>query len=79
MVTELLGKEWVNILSYLLNCQIVEATKGKCHECGLYFQLSDLMEVHHLDGNHNHNKWDNLALLHQHCHDQVHQGMHDKH
>jgi len=35
------------------------------------------MEVHHLDGKHNHNKWE-LGLLHQH-NDQVHQGMHDKH
>lgn len=59
--------------------KLLKQQKGKCHECGLHFQLSDLMEVHHLDGNHNHNKWGNLALLHQHCHDQVHQGMHDKH
>jgi hypothetical protein len=30
-------------------------------------------------GNHQNNRWVNLALLHQHCHDQIHQGMRDKH
>jgi len=30
------------------------------------------MEVHHRDGNHAHNAFDNLRLLHGHCHDVVH-------
>ncbi|MGV2826528.1 hypothetical protein, partial [Myxosarcina sp. GI1(2024)] len=29
-------------------------------------------------GRQNHRK-NNLALLHQHCHDQIHQGVYDKH
>jgi hypothetical protein len=28
--------------------------------------------VHHLDGNHRNNRYSNWALLHGHCHDQVH-------
>ncbi len=30
------------------------------------------MEVHHHDGNHANNAFDNLRLLHGHCHDVVH-------
>jgi hypothetical protein len=39
----------------------------------------DLLEIHHVDGKHQNHQWGNLTLLHQHCHDQVHSGMHDKH
>jgi len=30
------------------------------------------MEVHHYDGNHTNNIFDNLRLLHGHCHDVIH-------
>ncbi|NJM96511.1 MAG: hypothetical protein HC800_04250 [Phormidesmis sp. RL_2_1] len=30
------------------------------------------MEIHHLDGNHDNRRYQNLALLHRHCHDQAH-------
>lgn len=30
------------------------------------------MEGHYLDGNRDNHRRDNLALLHRHCHDQVH-------
>ena len=53
--------------SYLLHRQ-----NGKCLYCGLSFRLSDGMETHHRDGNHNHHHRQNLALLHRHCHDQIH-------
>gem|GEM_PF-6128706 len=33
----------------------------------------DLIETHHRNGNHNDNTLANLALLHGHCHDEVHQ------
>ena len=32
----------------------------------------DVIEVHHHNGNHNHNAFDNLRLMHGHCHDIVH-------
>ena len=59
--------------------QLLKQQGGKCSYCGLYFESSNLLEVHHLDANHQNHKRNNLALLHQHCHDQVHQGVYDKH
>lgn len=46
--------------------------KGCCSFCGLRFVDSDLTEVHHRDGIHDNNAFYNLALLHAHCHNQVH-------
>ena len=54
-------------VAYLLNQQ-----KGKCSHCGYRFNMDDLMEIHHIDKNHRNNKWENLTLLHRHCHDEVH-------
>ena len=54
-------------VAYLLNQQ-----RGKCSHCRLRFNMNDLMEVHHIDKNHRNNKWENLTLLHRHCHDEVH-------
>jgi len=59
--------------------KLLKHQHGKCPGCELYFRSEDLLEVHHVDGNHQNHKWDNLALLHQHCHDQVHSGMRDQH
>jgi RNA-directed DNA polymerase len=59
--------------------QLLKQQRGQCSYCKLYFKSEDLMEVHHVDGNHQNHKRENLTLLHQHCHDQVHSGMHDKH
>lgn len=51
---------------------LLKTQKGKCSHCGLNFMPDDLTKVHHCDGNHSNNKRENLALLHCHCHDQVH-------
>ena len=59
--------------------KLLKHQHGKCPGCELYFRSEDLLEVHHVDGNHQNHKWENLALLHQHCHDQVHSGMRDQH
>jgi RNA-directed DNA polymerase len=53
--------------AYLLNQQ-----KGRCSHCRMRFTVSDLMEIHHKDGNHRNDRWENLELLHRHCHDGVH-------
>ena len=37
------------------------------------------MEIHHVDGNRDDYRLENLRLLHLHCHDQIHRGLHDKH
>ena len=46
--------------------------QGKCVKCELCLKLEDLIEMHHLDGNHGNNRKDNLAAVHKHCHDQIH-------
>ena len=55
-----------------LKSSLLRIQAGKCKHCELNFQLDSLIEVHHLDGNHDNNRRQNLALLHRHCHDQVH-------
>lgn len=52
--------------------QLLKQQQSHCAECGLHFMAEDIMEVHHQDGNQNNNQYDNLALLHGHCHDEVH-------
>ncbi len=44
----------------------------KCGECHLYFQSEDKVELHHIDGNHDNWKPNNLMALHKHCHQMVH-------
>ena len=52
--------------------RLLKQQKGCCARCGLRFMAEDIMEVHHRDGNRKNNRYINLALLHGHCHDQVH-------
>ena len=52
--------------------RLLKYQAGKCSHCGLYFWPDDRMEIHHLDRNRDNHKRDNLALLHRHCHDQIH-------
>ncbi|WP_156820408.1 HNH endonuclease signature motif containing protein [Synechococcus sp. PCC 7336] len=46
--------------------------ESRCRFCGLNFFPNEPIEMHHLDGDRDNNRRDNLALLHQHCHDQAH-------
>ena len=55
-----------------LRSSLLRAQEGKCIHCGLTFLPDTLIELHHLDGNHDNYRRQNLALLHRHCHDQVH-------
>ena len=52
--------------------KLMKRQQGRCVRCGLHFMAEDAMEVHHRDGNRRNNKYINLALLHVHCHDQLH-------
>ena len=52
--------------------RLLKRQHGRCAYCGLPFTTEDVMEVHHHDGNHSNNYFDNLRLLHGHCHDVVH-------
>jgi len=51
--------------------KLIKKQKGICPHCGLYFSSTDIVEVDHikptsLGGK---NTYDNLQLLHKHCHD----------
>ena len=52
--------------------RLLKQQPGRCAHCGLRFTAEDVLEVHHLDGNHNNNRPANLVLLHAHCHDVAH-------
>ena len=52
--------------------KLLKWQEGKCGDCGLRFTAEDMVEVHHVNGNHNDNRYANLMLLHGHCHDVVH-------
>jgi RNA-directed DNA polymerase len=52
--------------------RLLKRQRGCCALCGLRFTTQDVLEVHHHDGNHNNNAFDNLRLMHGHCHDIAH-------
>ena len=52
--------------------KLLKKQAGRCNHCGLYFFANDRMEVHHVDKDPTNFRRSNLALLHRHCHDQVH-------
>ncbi len=51
--------------------RLLKEQKGKCGYCKLHFRHEDILEVHHVDGDHKNNKRNNLMLIHGHCHDQI--------
>ena len=46
--------------------------RGRCKQCGLYFQTGDRMEIHHKDKNRRNTHLSNKILVHGHCHDALH-------
>ena len=52
--------------------RLLKHQAGRCDHCGLYFFADDRMEIHHVDADRDNYGRSNLALLHRHCHDQVH-------
>jgi RNA-directed DNA polymerase len=57
--------------------KLLKMQQGRCEACGLVFMPDALVEIHHLDGNHNNNQYINLRAVHRHCHDQIHGGHHE--
>ena len=52
--------------------RLIRKQCGRCGQCNLSFTSQEVLEVHHIDGNHANNKWENLQLLHGHCHNRIH-------
>ena len=45
-----------------------------CDYCGLLLTNDERIHLHHLDGNHNNWKANNLVAIHESCHDYLHMG-----
>jgi len=43
-----------------------------CKSCGLKFVGDERVHLHHVDGNHNNHKQNNLVAIHESCHDYIH-------
>ena len=57
---------------YRLQQRIYQAASCGDVKRGLRLRATDVLEVHHRDGNHHNHHYLNLALIHGHCHDFVH-------
>jgi len=44
----------------------------KCGQCGLKTMTDERVQLHHVDGNHNNWKRNNLLAIHESCHDYIH-------
>jgi RNA-directed DNA polymerase len=51
--------------------RLLKRQKGKCNHCGLNFKDEDIMEIDHITpkSKGGKNNFDNLQILHRHCHD----------
>jgi RNA-directed DNA polymerase len=61
--------------------KLLKKQQGSCGYCKLHFRHEDTLEIHHVDGNHKNSRYNNLMLIHGHCHDQITADMqraHDK-
>jgi 5-methylcytosine-specific restriction endonuclease McrA len=51
-----------------LRYKVAKWQKYRCGKCNLYFHSRDHIEIHHLDGNPQNNKYKNLLAEHRSCH-----------
>ncbi len=59
-------------LMHARRAKLLQKQQGKCRWCGLTFQDQDMLEIDHIDRNHDNDALSNLTLLHLHCHDERH-------
>ena len=54
-----------------ITATLLKRQKGKCTHCGLFFKDGDSLEIDHINpkAKGGKNSYDNLQLLHRHCHD----------
>lgn len=58
--------------------RLLKRQRSKCGHCHLTFSTEDVLEIHHRDGDKQHNAFGNFLLVHGHCHDILHRGAYDK-
>jgi RNA-directed DNA polymerase len=66
---------WSERNSRLYDGSTSKAIKRQCHSCnvcGLKFVGDERIQLHHVDGNHNNWKYNNLVAIHESCHDYIH-------
>ncbi|MGK7899529.1 MAG: group II intron reverse transcriptase/maturase [Xenococcus sp. (in: cyanobacteria)] len=61
------SKLYDNYTSFALKRQ-----NHSCSACGLKFTSEERIHLHHVDGNHDNWRWDNLVAIHESCHDYQH-------
>jgi 5-methylcytosine-specific restriction endonuclease McrA len=56
--------------------ELLRKQKNKCSHCGWKFQnqTDERTHLHHKDGNHENWKRNNLTVIHESCHDYIHNG-----
>jgi RNA-directed DNA polymerase len=54
--------------------QTLKKQNHACGQCGLKLFSDERVHLHHIDGNHNNWKRNNLTAIHESCHDYIHMG-----
>lgn len=52
--------------------EVLKRQNHKCGQCGLKTMTDEKVQLHHVDGNHNNWKRNNLLAIHESCHDYIH-------
>jgi hypothetical protein len=66
-------RKWITANKYSdsLNRFVVQVV-GHCVLCG--FNNKEALEIHHIDGNHNNNSWNNIPVICANCHTLITKG-----
>lgn len=54
--------------------KLLKKQNQSCGHCGLRCISNERLHLHHIDGNHNNWKKNNLMVIHESCHDYIHMG-----
>lgn len=57
-----------------LTSKVLKRQHHSCVACGLKLTSQERVHLHHIDGNHDNNRWQNLVAIHESCHDYIHMG-----
>ncbi len=57
-----------------LSSRVLKRQHHSCTACGLKLTSQERVHLHHVDGNHENNRWQNLVAIHESCHDYIHMG-----
>ena len=57
-----------------LTSKVLKRQHHSCAACGSKLTSEERVHLHHVDGNHENNRWQNLVAIHKSCHDYLHMG-----